>query len=396
MGGSFHKSAWLILALALAACSRDMDTAKITAPDSEMGAAPAFALTGSTVLEAEILSLVQSGVFTIGQGNALLVKPRNADRQAIADRIAPALAQIDTVIAQVGDFVSDGVLTPAQGQTLIALAQAVRQALASGTAAVAYISNTGDGAVFVVDQSTASVVGTIPVGDQPVGVAFSPDGTSAYVANFGSGVSVIETATHSVVATITLGGFPEDVAVSRDGSRVYVSNATANTVTVIETASNGVVATIPVGAAPGALAVTPDGAFVYVSARNGGAVQVIATSTNTIVGSIAFPFNPGDLAMSPDGSTVYVLSGPFRSELAVVETSSNTVTRTITLAISGESLLAVGVSPDGSVVYVTRQANNAPGGEVLLVDAGTGAVLGSAQLGYGPQDVAVADVTRTP
>jgi YVTN family beta-propeller protein len=62
----------------------------------------------------------------------------------------------------------------------------------------------------VIDTSTKTVVGTpIPVGNLPVGVAFTLDGKHAYVANEGDGsVSIIRTATNKVVSTVTVGTDP--------------------------------------------------------------------------------------------------------------------------------------------------------------------------------------------
>ena len=49
----------------------------------------------------------------------------------------------------------------------------------------------------------AGVTGTIQVGGNPYGVAFSPDGTFAYTTNYGPDtLSMISTATDSVVNTI--------------------------------------------------------------------------------------------------------------------------------------------------------------------------------------------------
>jgi YVTN family beta-propeller protein len=109
----------------------------------------------------------------------------------------------------------------------------------------------------VLKTATRAVVATIPVGFAPMGVAFSPDGTRAYVANFSSSnVSVIATATNTVVATVTV-ILPFGVAVSPNGQDVYVSKARANKVRVIATATNTKVAAIPVGSEPSGLAIGP-------------------------------------------------------------------------------------------------------------------------------------------
>ena len=50
---------------------------------------------------------------------------------------------------------------------------------------------------------------TISVGNGPVGIAFTPDGSKAYVANqYDHTVSVIAAATNAMVATIDVGTSP--------------------------------------------------------------------------------------------------------------------------------------------------------------------------------------------
>ncbi|MEV6183330.1 YncE family protein, partial [Streptomyces sp. NPDC052015] len=56
---------------------------------------------------------------------------------------------------------------------------------------------------------------TIPVGDSPVRVAITPDGSHAYVTNSASDdVSVIDTATNTVTTTIPVGDSPVGVAIA--------------------------------------------------------------------------------------------------------------------------------------------------------------------------------------
>ena len=79
---------------------------------------------------------------------------------------------------------------------------------------------------------------------------------SAYVTNFDSdNVSVIDPATTTVTTTIPVGNNPFGVAVTPDGATTYVTNAGDNTVSVIDTASNTITATIPVGDGPYGVAI---------------------------------------------------------------------------------------------------------------------------------------------
>jgi YVTN family beta-propeller protein len=78
----------------------------------------------------------------------------------------------------------------------------------------AYITNSGDNTVSVIDTGTNTVVGTIAVGSGPCGAAVTPDGGKVYVANsVDNTVSVIDTATNSVARTIMLA--PRHLAASR-------------------------------------------------------------------------------------------------------------------------------------------------------------------------------------
>jgi YVTN family beta-propeller protein len=123
-------------------------------------------------------------------------------------------------------------------------------------APLAYVANYNANTVSVIDTASNTVVGTIPVGNSPSGVAVAPDGKHAYVANyFGNSVSVIDTVANAVVATVVglaaVGYGAAGVAVTPDGKHAYVTNAAANTVSVIDTATNTVVGTaIPVGTFP--------------------------------------------------------------------------------------------------------------------------------------------------
>ena len=61
----------------------------------------------------------------------------------------------------------------------------------------------------MISPVTNAVVATLPVGQEPIGVAVNPVGAFVYVANYGDNtVSVINTAPNVVVATIPVGTEP--------------------------------------------------------------------------------------------------------------------------------------------------------------------------------------------
>ena len=80
-----------------------------------------------------------------------------------------------------------------------------------------------------------TVIATIPVGSEPVEVAFDFNNNEIYVTNFGSdSVNVIDGATNNVIKTITVGNGPNGVTVNPFTNKIYVANTRDDTVSIIQ------------------------------------------------------------------------------------------------------------------------------------------------------------------
>lgn len=172
---------------------------------------------------------------------------------------------------------------------------------------------------------------SIPVGAHPSGIALSPAGTRAYVANQGDDtVSVIDTTTKAVISTIVHASFasPYGVAVSPDGTKVYVTNSGSNTVSVISTASNTVTNTIPVGNVPKGISFNPQGTRAYVANYADSTVSVINTSSLAVT-TLPVGLNPVALGNFM-GPAVGLLpsSLTFSGQLVGTTSAASTVTLT--------------------------------------------------------------------
>lgn len=89
--------------------------------------------------------------------------------------------------------------------------------------ATVWVSDWSTNGVHVVDTTTATITASVPVGKQPIGLAFDPSGARLYVCNSADAtVSVIDTATRSVLATVPVPGVPLASVVHPSGSPVYV------------------------------------------------------------------------------------------------------------------------------------------------------------------------------
>lgn len=140
------------------------------------------------------------------------------------------------------------------------------------------------GTVWIIDTATNLKVGSIPVGNGPDTIAFTPNGTRAFTANWdSSSVSVIDTTTRSVIDTFLPGPIPTGVAVHPDGTTLYVARWGSSYLAIVDLATRAITQLF-VGPEHARVAFTPGGAKAYVSSRN--AVHVIDTATPTVLGSI--------------------------------------------------------------------------------------------------------------
>jgi YVTN family beta-propeller protein len=270
-----------------------------------------------------------------------------------------------------------------------------------------YVANWGADNVSVIDVATNGIVATVAVGLRPVDVAVAPDGLTAYVANSGSlDVSRIDTATNTVTATIPLGHSPAHI-VAADGDLVYVGSGSASIVSVIDVYASAVVATIDldesiVGSAAG-MALSPDGGTLYVAASHPGpcwnnrpcypnpwwgfddsanaVVVVIDTRTRTVRATIQIPGSSATgLALSPDGASALVTHGGYTNgwSLSVIDTGTNSVTA----ARAIDAAAGVGLSANGSVLYLLT------GDGVVAADSATLSPRVAIPTGRTPADVA--------
>ena len=105
-----------------------------------------------------------------------------------------------------------------------------------GSGPFAYVGNSRDHTVSVIDTVSDSVVETIPVGLFPSRLVASLDGTRMYLTGGGGAgyIQVIDTLSNTVTTPITGLGSPVEMAITPNGNRAYVANDTAGNVSIID------------------------------------------------------------------------------------------------------------------------------------------------------------------
>lgn len=256
----------------------------------------------------------------------------------------------------------------------------------------AYITNWNEGSVSVIDSISKTASSPILVGTNPYGIAVSADGV-AYVSNWINSVSVIDMANNEVKDEITTVDSPMGIAVSPDGKKIYVSSYNGmNTVSVIETESKKILSTILVGESPRNIVVSPDGSKVYVinedSYWNPGTVSVIDADTNKINATILVGHCPERAVVAPDGKKVFV-ANYFSDTVSVINAETNEVANTINV---GSRPSGVAITSDGKKVFVTNAGTDGVQGTVSVIDVEKNEILNTLQVGNRPTGISIAQV----
>lgn len=196
---------------------------------------------------------------------------------------------------------------------------------------LAYVTNSEDDNVLVVDVAQRKVVREIKTGKSPHGMRMSPNALEIYVANLDDGsVSVIDTTTSKEVARIPVGKGPVQVGFTPDGRRAYVSLRDENNVVVIDTAQRKKIATIAVGRNPIQVFVTPDGRQVYVANQGtekdpADTVSVIDTETGVVIATIKTGKGAHGIVVSDDGKRAFI-TNIVDGTVSVVDTTTRQLT----------------------------------------------------------------------
>ncbi len=226
------------------------------------------------------------------------------------------------------------------------------------------------GLLFVISDTTNSVVATVPLGSFPSGIAYDPAKGELFVANdaaipddanasnyINGSVSVISDSSDKVVAMVPVGSSPTGVAYDPTKGEIFVANSGSNTTSIISDTNNSVVATVPVGDSPDGVAYDFGKGYVFVAnygkvsfnasapggvyAGVGGSVSVISDTSDKVVATLAAGVDPFQIAYDPSRGELFV-SNPTNDTVTVISdsapiTSASTTSATTTTSTSTKS-----------------------------------------------------------
>ena len=271
----------------------------------------------------------------------------------VSNRLEDTVSVFDTLTRTEVD--TDG--NPANGTTRIAVGNQPHGLAITPDNHYLFVTNDGTNDVSVIHLSTFEVVSTVPeVGLAPHMVVIRPDGMEAWVGNISGGdVSLIDVRKaisdpDNAVICVTPGGSgpacriatgagTEGVAFTHDGRTAYAANGGANTVSVIDVRARTVTGTLPILGSPRRVHVRPDGLRAYVSQLFGNQVVVIDTTAHELVPGEAINAVPNGLGMDfrADSRRLYV-SNFFSSTVTVIHLPDTSLRETVPAGINPDSV----------------------------------------------------------
>lgn len=258
----------------------------------------------------------------------------------------------------------------------------------------------------VVSINTASNTYSIIPLTTPTGSIFvAPALPRAYVAlTHEMRVAILDTSTDTIVGHIPIGNYTFASVGNRAGTRLYVASAATiscnvNTapcnglIAVIDLSSNTIVQTIQLATKPTEMALTPNEAHLYVvNDDSSNSVSIIDTATNLLLGTVGVGRIPYQVVANPRLPAMYISASgaPFISVI-------NTATRQRDADI-GTAAASIAIDPSGDHLYATTYHNSAGGARtdtVVKISLATNQPVATFATGSGPFDMAyVAPLTR--
>jgi len=216
------------------------------------------------------------------------------------------------------------------------------------------------------DALVAGVPFTLPVATQaPLGVAFSPDGTRAYVAGadatpgIAGSLHVFNPANGNSIDSDTVGMMPTAIAVSPDGTQVFVTNKDSDNVNVYD--GTNIVGNVTVGNEPTGIAFAPGGGQVFVTNRAASTITIINAASLGIIPApnLTVLQAPLAIAINSRGTTAYIAQ---LSPAGALEIGG---LRVVTVVLSGTGIGSVR-SSDSRISCGTACQAEFPQGDVTL------------------------------
>lgn len=256
------------------------------------------------------------------------------------------------------------------------------------SAPVAYVAGPATNSVYIIDADYGVIKKTTTGFSSPRGTWTVPSTGKTYVANYGtSTVSAVEAASGAIAFSFSTASGPGALAVDPTNARLYVANETNLSISEYDISDPNdstppqSIPIVSLPAVPNDIALSSDGSKLYIALANGTVRVYDAVSPHALLSTITLGGSPVRLTLSPDGGRLFVANSS--SCIWIVDTSSLGASCLFTSFSSWDTVL----SPDGNHAFVAYGSNKL--GSYDVTPGSTVTFLGSVTVGNGPRGVGI-------
>lgn len=224
-----------------------------------------------------------------------------------------------------------------------------------------------NGNVTVIDGTNQTQVSSITLGGEPDAAVYDSSNGDVYVASaLSKSLAVINGTTASVVGSVAVGeAGVSALAVDPTRGILYATGSDLSQIFALDLANNTTGTTIPDAFSPAALEYDPLNGYLYVANQlgiNGGNVTAVNTTTESIVGSVDVGSSPSGIAVDLANADVFIANSA-SGTVSVLDPSANgTLQYLSSVTINPQfSNLGANQSESMSATAVCYQSSCGPG-----------------------------------
>jgi YVTN family beta-propeller protein len=238
------------------------------------------------------------------------------------------------------------------------------------------------------DAQSGELLGTAPTGMDPREVVVTPDGSRAFVSDFGdvkNTISVFDVPGRSLIRRFEIKKYygPHGLAITNDGKSLFVTLERSRTVARLDAATGKMLNAIRVGMRGSHyLALAPDNRWLYVANPSDDNITIIDVPGGSVDRHVLAGDYPEGMAVSPDGTELWI--GVQGANQLVLMDVAETKKPIAEINCPG-SPTRLEFTPDGSRVLVTCNAID----RVFVFDAKKRNLAGRVTSGATPYDLEI-------
>jgi DNA-binding beta-propeller fold protein YncE len=259
---------------------------------------------------------------------------------------------------------------------------AVALLLAAGAGAaraegLAFVLNSADASISLLDVSGQRELKRIPVLREPHHMALSPDRRSLLVGDTGANeVFFFDPATAALQRRLPISD-PYQLQFSPNGKYLLVTGLARNQIDIYDATTMALLHRLPIAKMPSHINFKPDSSVAYVSLQETNRLVAIDMATGAAIWDVAVGKTPAGVLWH-DGKILVGIMG--EDNVAVVDPTTGHVERRI---ITGRGAHNLFLSPDGRVLYVCNRVD----GTISLLDPHSLMVQKTWHVSGGPDDL---------